>query len=70
MKSTLHSNYVGYGQTEVVDNNLNPKWVKHFILEYFADQTQCLLFEVWDEDDPDSELIGKAEVTMADIMQA
>ena len=27
-----------YGETEVVDNNLNPKWVAHFQVEYYFDK--------------------------------
>ena len=59
-----------YGKTEVIDNNLNPKWVKHFIVEYYTDSQQHLLFEVWDDDDIEGELIGRAEMLMQDVMMA
>ena len=63
VKNSLHGNYIDYGKTEVIDNNLNPKWVKHFTIDYFFEGTQWLMFEVWDEDDEnDHELIGMAEL--------
>ena len=30
VKNSKHGGYMEYGETEVVDNNLNPKWVAHF----------------------------------------
>ena len=39
VKNSLHGNYINYGQTEVIDNNLNPKWIKHFTIEYFFEGT-------------------------------
>ena len=54
----------------MIDNNLNPKWVKHFTIEYFFERCQWLKFEVWDDDGDDSELIGMAELQLSDIMDA
>ena len=30
VKNSKLGGYISYGETEVVDNNLNPKWVDHF----------------------------------------
>ena len=30
VKNSKLGGYISYGETEVVDNNLNPKWVEHF----------------------------------------
>ena len=38
------------GKTETIDNNLNPKWVKHFHVEYQFDKPIYLKFEVYDDD--------------------
>ena len=49
---------------------MNPKWVKHFSVEYFSSSQQYLLFEVWDHDELDSELIGSTEILFHDILVA
>lgn len=59
------------GQTEVVDNNLNPKWIDHFKVDYYFERMQTTLWEVYDfDDDNDFELIGSAEVLLSDILRA
>lgn len=39
------------GKTETVDNNLNPNFVKSFVLDYVFEIRQELKFQVFDEDD-------------------
>ena len=34
MKTGKFGSYEIIGETETIDNNLNPKWVKHFKVEY------------------------------------
>ena len=71
IKNYQHGSYVAYGSTEVIENNLNPKWVKNFTIDWYEDGVQWLLFEVWDEDDDtEHELIGKTELQLSTIMQA
>ena len=62
VKSYKSGEYIAYGQTEVIENNLNPKWVKHFNLKFYEDDVQWLCFEVWDDDEEEHELIGKTEL--------
>ena len=38
VKNSKLGGYIDYGSTEVVDNNLNPKWVQHFQIEYYFDK--------------------------------
>ena len=38
VKNSKHGGYIDYGSTEVIDNNLNPKWVKNFQVEYYFDK--------------------------------
>ena len=33
-----------FGETEIVDNNLNPKWTKHFTVIYQFNRDRELLF--------------------------
>ena len=38
VKNSKLGGYLSYGQTEVIDNNLNPKWVRNFSVEYYFDK--------------------------------
>lgn len=47
------------GETEVIDDNLNPDFVKTIKFPYYFQKTQNLKFEVFDFDPPDKlEFIG------------
>ncbi len=35
-----------FGRTEIVWNNLNPNWVKKFVMNYYFEEAQKLRFEV------------------------
>ena len=53
------------GQTETIDNNLDPQWVKHFQIDYYFHKTIYLKFDVFDEDSSgEHELIGYIETTL------
>ena len=54
--------YSDCGRTETIDNDLNPLWIDSFKVKYIPSAQQELLFEVWDDDYPDRELIGVCEV--------
>lgn len=59
------------GETEVIDNNLNPVWTKHFAVVYQFNRDRELLFQVWNFNDKTSrDLIGEAECRLTDIMMA
>ena len=74
MKNDKHAEYKLIGQTEVIENDLDPKWVTHFNLEYYPEGSQVLLFTVYDEDFNtdetaiNGEIIGMTEIILADIM--
>lgn len=38
---------VQFGRTEVIDNTLNPDFVRKYILDYFFEEKQSLRFDVW-----------------------
>ncbi len=53
------------GQTETIDNNLDPQWVKHFQIDYYFHKTIYLKFDVFDEDSSgEHDLIGYIETTL------
>ncbi|XP_024912100.1 copine-8-like [Cynoglossus semilaevis] len=39
-----------FGRTEVIDNTLNPDFVRKFILDYFFEERQNLRFDLYDLD--------------------
>lgn len=39
--------YFQFGRTEVIDNTLNPDFVRKFILDYFFEERQNLRFDLW-----------------------
>jgi Ca2+-dependent lipid-binding protein len=55
-------------QTEVVDDDLNPKFVKSFEIEYFFEKKQPFKATVYDKDDNNSEFIGSVEFTVSQVM--
>lgn len=38
--------FVQFGRTEVIDNTLNPDFVRKFILDYFFEERQNLRFDL------------------------
>ncbi|XP_029637877.1 copine-8 isoform X4 [Octopus sinensis] len=64
-----------FGRTEIIWNNLNPDFVKKFIIHYFFEECQKLKFEIYDVDCKSANLdkhdfLGKLECTLAEIMIA
>ena len=63
----------GNGSTEVIDNNLNPKWTKHFKVWFIFVKDIDLHFQVWNYNGPDPEenqLIGEVKFHMSELMKA
>lgn len=59
------------GETEVIDNNLNPIWSKHFTVVYQFTKDLELKFEVWNFNSPTSkDLIGEVKLKLTDIILA
>ncbi|XP_038067403.1 copine-8-like isoform X2 [Patiria miniata] len=62
-----------FGRTEVIWNNLNPKFVKKFVIDYFFEEKQILKFELYDVDSKSPDLskhdyLGHAVCTLGEIM--
>ena len=61
------------GETEVIDNNLNPKWIKHFTVGYMFQKDIDLWFQVWNVSDDNvskKDLIGEVFINLSKIMQS
>ena len=71
----VHVKWVQIGQTEIIQDSLNPKFSTPIIIDYHFEEIQVLQLEVWDEDDKKSkdlrkqggELIGRAKTRLADV---
>ncbi|XP_072530319.1 copine-8 isoform X2 [Salminus brasiliensis] len=62
-----------FGRTEVIDNTLNPEFVRKFILDYFFEERQNLRFDLYDVDSKSSNLskhdfLGQAHCTLGEIV--
>lgn len=58
-----HASWIKMGETEVVDNNLNPEWIKHFNVKYIFHKDMELWFQVWHyESEDEKKLIGETVI--------
>ncbi|XP_030576071.1 copine-8 [Archocentrus centrarchus] len=62
-----------FGRTEVIDNTLNPDFVRKFILDYFFEERQNLRFDLYDVDSKSANLskhdfLGQAYCTLGEIV--
>ncbi|XP_018617439.1 copine-8-like isoform X1 [Scleropages formosus] len=62
-----------FGRTEVIDNTLNPDFVRKFILDYFFEERQNLRFDLYDVDSKSANLskhdfLGQAFCTMGEVV--
>ena len=62
-----HANWHTNGETEVIDNNLNPKWINHFKVWFIFIKDIDLWFQVWNFNDADkpNELIGECQTSLS-----
>ncbi|XP_078054066.1 copine-5 isoform X3 [Mustelus asterias] len=62
-----------FGRTEVIDNSLNPDFVRKFILDYFFEERQNLRFDLYDVDSKSPDLskhdfLGQMFCTLGEIV--
>lgn len=72
-KDPKSGTYYEFGRSEVIQDNLNPDFVKKFVMNYFFEESQKLKFEVYDVDSKTSRLeahdfIGRLELTLGEIV--
>ncbi|XP_063443514.1 copine-8-like isoform X2 [Mytilus trossulus] len=65
--------YRELGRTEIIWNNLNPDFVKKFVMHYYFEQSQKLKFEIYDVDSKSADLskhdfLGRMECTLGEIV--
>ncbi|XP_062857934.1 copine-8 [Trichomycterus rosablanca] len=62
-----------FGRTEVIDNTLNPDFVRKFILDYFFEERQNLRFDLYDLDSKSENLskhdfLGQIYCTLGEVV--
>lgn len=62
-----------FGRTEVIDNTLNPEFVRKFILDYFFEERQNIRFDLYDVDSKSANLskhdfLGQAYCTLGEVV--
>uniref|UniRef100_A0A672ZRP0 Copine VIII n=1 Tax=Sphaeramia orbicularis TaxID=375764 RepID=A0A672ZRP0_9TELE len=57
--------HITFGRTEVIDNTLNPDFVRKFILDYFFEERQNLRFDLYDLDCKSDNLSKHVSVTFS-----
>ncbi|XP_055298091.1 copine-8-like [Sitodiplosis mosellana] len=68
MKESWQNRYFEIARTEVIQDTLNPEWVKKVILNYNFETIQKLRFELRDEDDGDYDFLGVFETTLSELV--
>nr|CAB3233484.1 copine-8-like [Phallusia mammillata] len=62
-----------FGRTEIIWNNLNPDFVKKFVVDYFFEERQAMRFDVYDVDSKSANLskhdfLGQAFCTLGEVV--
>lgn len=68
MRESWQNTFFEFGRTEQINDNLNPEWVKKFILNYNFETIQKIRFEIWDKDPSGDDFLGEYETTLAEIV--
>lgn len=68
MKQSWQDEYFEVGRTEQIDDNLNPEWVRKFLISYSFETVQKMRFEVYDVDPDGKDFLGEFETTLADVV--
>lgn len=70
-----HNEWIKIGQTEVIWDNLNPDFIKNFVLDYYFEEQKYLLFKVFDANEENGREVkglqlGEVECTLGEIVGA
>lgn len=73
MRECDSDNWREVGRTETVDNCLNPDFVTKFLVDYYFEERQQLLFKLYDIDSPSVDLqnhdfLGQASCTLGELV--
>ncbi|XP_052780643.1 copine-8-like isoform X1 [Mya arenaria] len=74
-KDVKSGQFYEYGRTETIQDNLNPDFVKKFVINYFFEESQKLKFELYDVDSKsaklsDHDFLGRMECTLGEVVAA
>ncbi|XP_039211094.1 copine-9 isoform X2 [Crotalus tigris] len=73
IQETADKEWREFGRTEVIDNTLNPDFVRKFVLDYYFEEKQNLRFDIYNVDSktcnlPKSDFLGQAFVALGEII--
>ncbi|XP_032303094.1 copine-9 isoform X2 [Coturnix japonica] len=74
VQSTGSSEWKEFGRTEVIDNTLNPDFVRKFVLDYYFEEKQNLRFDVYNVDSKScsiykqKDFLGQAFVALGEVI--
>ncbi|XP_071369124.1 copine-3-like isoform X3 [Centroberyx affinis] len=75
LMSSSGSHWVEVGRTETIQNCLDPKFAKTFVIDYYFEMVQKLKFELYDIDSDsyslkDADFLGELECTLGQIVSS
>ncbi|KAJ6668124.1 hypothetical protein lerEdw1_015501 [Lerista edwardsae] len=73
IQGTADKEWREFGRTEVIDNTLNPDFVRKFVLDYYFEEKQNLRFDVYNVDSKTCNLskhdfLGQAYVALGEVI--
>nr|XP_034954297.1 copine-9 [Zootoca vivipara] len=73
IQGTADKEWREFGRTEVIDNTLNPEFVRKFVLDYYFEEKQNLRFDVYNVDSktcnlPKSGFLGQAYIALGEVI--
>ncbi|KAM4021851.1 copine-9 [Anomaloglossus baeobatrachus] len=73
VQSVGNKEWTEFGRTEVIDNTLNPDFVRKFVLDYFFEEKQNLRFDVFNVDSRSCNIskhdfLGQAFCTLGEVI--
>ncbi|KAH3880662.1 copine-8-like isoform X2 [Dreissena polymorpha] len=74
-KDAKTGQFYEFGRTETIQDNLNPDFVKKFVIHYYFEESQKLKLEIYDVDSKSSRLadhdfLGRMECTLGELVAA
>ncbi|XP_032997311.1 copine-9-like [Lacerta agilis] len=74
IQGTADKEWREFGRTEVIDNTLNPEFVRKFVLDYYFEEKQNLRFDVYNVDSKTCNLpkskgfLGQAYIALGEVI--
>lgn len=68
MKRPWQDKYMEVARTELIENTLDPQWVKKIILAYNFETIQNIKFEILDRDMKHHDFLGRYETTLSELV--